>query len=59
MYSRYLMMVICLKIVGFNDQHNKTLMLINMGCSFKYILRVGVQESIVITPRTTDHGSAV
>jgi hypothetical protein len=28
-------------------------------CSFKYILKVGVEESIVNVPRITDHGPAV
>jgi hypothetical protein len=27
------------------------------GCSFKFILKVGVEESIVNAPRITDHGS--
>jgi hypothetical protein len=30
-----------------------------MGCSFKFLLKVGVDESIVNAPRITDHGSAV
>jgi hypothetical protein len=30
-----------------------------IGCSFKFILKVGVEEPIVNTPRITDHGSAV
>jgi hypothetical protein len=30
-----------------------------IGCSFKFILKVGVEESIVIAPRITDHRSAV
>jgi hypothetical protein len=29
------------------------------GFSFKFILKVGVEESIVNAPRITDHGSAV
>jgi hypothetical protein len=30
-----------------------------IGCSFKFILKVGVEESIVNTPRITDHESTV
>jgi hypothetical protein len=32
-----------------------------IGCSFKFILKAGVEESIVKAPRitVTDHGSAV
>jgi hypothetical protein len=30
-----------------------------IGCSFKFILKVGVEESIVNAPRITHHGSAV
>jgi hypothetical protein len=30
-----------------------------MGCSFKFILKVGVEESIVNAPGIADHGSAV
>jgi hypothetical protein len=30
-----------------------------MGCSFKLILKVGVEELIVNAPRITDNGSAV
>jgi hypothetical protein len=32
-----------------------------IGCSFKFLLKVGVEESIVYAPRITDrdHGSAV
>jgi hypothetical protein len=30
-----------------------------IGCSFKFILKVGVEELIVNTPRITNHGSAV
>jgi hypothetical protein len=33
--------------------------LIYIGCSFKFILKVGVEELIVNAPRITDHGSAV
>jgi hypothetical protein len=29
------------------------------GCSFKFLLKVGVEESIVNAPRITDYGSAV
>jgi hypothetical protein len=29
-----------------------------IGCSFKCILKVGVEESVVNVPRITDHGSA-
>jgi hypothetical protein len=32
---------------------------IYIGCSFNFIFKVGVGESIVKAPRTTDHGSAV
>jgi hypothetical protein len=28
-------------------------------CSFKFTLKLGVEESIVNAPRITDHGSAV
>jgi hypothetical protein len=31
----------------------------NIQCSLKFILKVGVEESIVVAPRITDHGSAV
>jgi hypothetical protein len=31
----------------------------SVGCSFKLILKVGVEESILNAPRITDHGSAV
>jgi hypothetical protein len=31
----------------------------NIGCSFKFLLKVGVEESIVNAPRMTDHESAV
>jgi hypothetical protein len=31
----------------------------NIGCSFKFILKVDVKVSIVNAPRITDHGSAV
>jgi hypothetical protein len=31
----------------------------NIGCSFKFIVKVGVKESIVNGPRITDYGSAV
>jgi hypothetical protein len=30
-----------------------------IGCSFKCLLKVGVEESIVNTPWITDHGSVV
>jgi hypothetical protein len=30
---------------------------ITIGCSFKIILKVGVEDSIVNAPRITDHGS--
>jgi hypothetical protein len=30
-----------------------------IGCSFKFILKAGVEESIVNAPRITDHGSTV
>jgi hypothetical protein len=30
-----------------------------IACSFKLILKVGVEKSIVNAPRFTDHGSAV
>jgi hypothetical protein len=33
--------------------------LIFLECSFKFILKVGVEESIVNAPRVTDHGLAV
>jgi hypothetical protein len=31
----------------------------HIGCSLKFILKVGVEESIVNVPRITDQGSAV
>jgi hypothetical protein len=31
----------------------------HIGCSFKFLLTVGVEESIVNAPRITDRGSAV
>jgi hypothetical protein len=31
----------------------------SIGCSFKFILKVGVEESIVNSPRITDHESTV
>jgi hypothetical protein len=31
----------------------------NVGSSFQFILKVGVEESIVNAPRITDRGSAV
>jgi hypothetical protein len=30
-------------------------MIYNIGCSFNFILNVGVEESIVNAPRITDH----
>jgi hypothetical protein len=30
-----------------------------IGCSFKFILKVGVEEAIVNAPRITDHRSPV
>jgi hypothetical protein len=30
-----------------------------IGCSFKFLLKVGVEECIVNTPRIRDHGSAI
>jgi hypothetical protein len=30
-----------------------------IGCSFKFIHKLGVEESIVNAPRITDHGLAV
>jgi hypothetical protein len=33
--------------------------IINIGCSFKFLLNVGVEELIVNAPRVTDDESAV
>jgi hypothetical protein len=47
------------KIVEFMTKIGLQFEFSTIGCSFKCILKVGIEESIVNAPRITDHGSAV
>jgi hypothetical protein len=48
-----------IKIPIFNSYCSVQIPVNYIGCSFKFLLKVGVEKSIVNAPRITDHGSTV
>jgi hypothetical protein len=52
--------IVLASIINYNESlENRSPMDLDVGCSFKFIFKVGVEESIVNAPWITDHGSAV
>jgi hypothetical protein len=56
---RFFFQFSCMFIEITSDIYFKALDQVHIGCSFKFPVKVGVEESIVNAPRITDHGLVV